>query len=308
MKRGNGVVRLLAALGAIVGLVAACGESVHPLASDAPEALRQEVFGGDLGRAVGSPVATGTTCGKSNDFTPSCGNNSNAPNVVYTWTAPATDVYNFSTAGSSLDTVLEVRTYTSLVACNDDIFDVNGMSQQARVGGLELAAGTTVLVAIDSNGSNCGTYRLAITSSCPGGCNSPPPGGCYQSTGTCSNGTCQYAYKPAGASCSDGNACTVGDYCNGAGQCESDAVLSCDTAPDGCSLATGTCNPQWGCDYESRCRSTEICWDGEFCCIPNYAVSTSGDGPRSTASSREASGGVDAQEQLFRLCPSTNPY
>ncbi len=307
MKRGNGVVRLVAALGATVGLVAACGEPTQPRAAEAPKELRQEVFGGDLGRVVGSPVATGTTCGKSNDFTPSCVY-STAPNVVYTWTAPSTDIYTFSTAGSSFDTVLEVRTYTSSLGCVDDIFDVGNLSQQARVENLSLAAGDTVLVAVDGANSNCGNYRLAITGSCPGGCNSPPPGGCYQSTGTCSNGTCQYALKPAGSSCNDGNQCTIGDFCDSAGHCGSDAVLSCDAPPGSCYLGSGTCHPQWGCQYPSRCRSFEICYQDSYCCVPNFSTAGAGeDGTGSTAGARESSGGGDADGQFAQLCPSSGP-
>ncbi|NRD53614.1 Kelch repeat-containing protein, partial [Corallococcus exiguus] len=44
-----------------------------------------------------------------------------------------------------------------------------------------------------------------------------PPGQCYETAGTCSDGTCSYAYKATGAACDDGDACTVDETCNGAG-------------------------------------------------------------------------------------------
>ena len=270
-----------------MGLLVACGDSVEPSqSSEVPEVLRQEVFGGNLGGAMGV-VATGNTCGQSNDFTPDagCAFNSNAPNVVYTWTAPSTDVYSFSTEGSVLDTVLEVRTYTSLLGCSDDIFDGVTMSQQSRVTGLHLTAGSTVLVAVDGAYTQCGGYRLTISGSCPGGCNSPPAGGCYQSTGTCSNGTCQYAYKAAGASCNDGNACTTGDYCDGAGHCESDVFTTCNSPPNRCYSSFGTCSSQGGCQYAYRCSASEYCYQGTCCPGPYYA-----------SSEASQAGGVDRAE------------
>ncbi|WP_375770443.1 hypothetical protein NR798_05985 [Archangium gephyra] len=50
-------------------------------------------------------------------------------------------------------------------------------------------------------------------------CNAPPPGPCYQETGTCAKATCTYALKSAGATCDDGNASTTGDTCDASGAC-----------------------------------------------------------------------------------------
>jgi len=78
---------------------------------------------------------------------------------------------------------------------------------------------------------------------CTGGaisCSSPP-GQCYQPAGTCSNGSCSYAYKPSGTACNDGDACTVGEVCNGAGGCAGTPV-TCNSPPSQCHQAAGTCS------------------------------------------------------------------
>jgi hypothetical protein len=82
-----------------------------------------------------------------------------------------------------------------------------------------------------------------------GACDTPPAGGCYGATGACQSGHCVYPIV-AGATCDDGNACTVADTCNASGQCVGTA-LGCTTPPgavclSGSSLrtydASGSCN------------------------------------------------------------------
>lgn len=47
-----------------------------------------------------------------------------------------------------------------------------------------------------------------------------PPGPCFEPIGTCgATGECEYAPRPAGESCEDGDACTEGDACDDAGTC-----------------------------------------------------------------------------------------
>jgi hypothetical protein len=92
-------------------------------------------------------------------------------------------------------------------------------------------------------------------------CNSPP-GACYQSAGTCSNGTCSYALKSAGTSCDDGNSCTSGDVCNGAGTCGGSAI-SCNSPPGACYQAAGTCS-NGTCSYAPKSAGTS-CDDGDSC-------------------------------------------
>jgi hypothetical protein len=80
-----------------------------------------------------------------------------------------------------------------------------------------------------------------------GACNTPPDA-CHARTGTCMNGTCVYAFVN-GATCDDGNDCTVGDTCTNGG-CFG-TPLVCDTPPAAVCLSgeeartydsVGTCN------------------------------------------------------------------
>jgi hypothetical protein len=88
---------------------------------------------------------------------------------------------------------------------------------------------------------------------------SNPPGQCYEAAGTCSGGACDYAYKAAGASCDDGDACTVGEECNGAGGCAGTPV-SCTTPPGQCYEAVGTCGGG-ACSYAPKAAGS-VCNDG----------------------------------------------
>jgi hypothetical protein len=80
-----------------------------------------------------------------------------------------------------------------------------------------------------------------------------PPGQCFASVGTCSNGTCQYAPRPAGSACNDGNSCTSGDYCSGSGSCYSGDRICC---PSGELPCNGSC-----CGAGSYCNGSycQVC-------------------------------------------------
>lgn len=75
-----------------------------------------------------------------------------------------------------------------------------------------------------NDGNACTVNDVCNSAGACGGspkvCNTPP-GQCYASVGTCSNGSCSYAAKDEGVSCSDGRGCTRGDTCNGRGGCMS---------------------------------------------------------------------------------------
>jgi hypothetical protein len=143
--------------------LSACGPEFETDVAPEPLATQeQRAYGGNLNRAIGSAVATRQTCGLSNDFTPTCASSSSAPEVAYTWTAPWTANYTFTTHGSNFDTVLEVRPYNDTSAslgCNDD----SGGSLQSSVT-THLTAGQTVYVIVDGYGASCGTSQLNITS------------------------------------------------------------------------------------------------------------------------------------------------
>jgi len=256
---------LLLGLSLSLGLLSGCGPAFEPAEGSSLETVEQETFGGDLGQALGSPVTTNSTCNRSNDFTPGCAS-SNAPDLSYSWTAPSTGSFTFSTAGSSFDTVLDVRRYNDKVSlgCNDD---ANGTLQSSVT--LSLTAGQTVLVVVDGYGAGCGTFKLNISTvaSCPGGCNSPPSQ-CHQSTGTCSNGTCTYAYKSVGSACNDGRSCTANDVCNGSGSCGGSST--CNSPPNRCYAAPGLCSASSTCSYVNLCGSDEVCSGGQ--CVPRCTI------------------------------------
>lgn len=286
---------LLAPLGAICCvLFVACGPSVMSDEERGWESgsARQALYGGDLGRRLGTALATGSTCGGTSDYHPTCIYGPAAPDVVYLWTAPLTDTFSFSTAGSSFDTVLEVRPYNNTsqtLGCNDDV----GAGVQQSELQVALTAGQTVQVIVDSYGSQCGSYRLDILGLvCGSGCSSPPSS-CHQSTGTCTASGCYYPPKPAGSSCSDGNACTGSDRCDGAGQCVAGPQLLCNSPPNGCHYSTGTCQPSRGCVYTSRCSANQYCFNNSVCCSGAY--------PDVSTSSKDESPG----EGIY-MCPAYN--
>jgi hypothetical protein len=219
--------------GLALGLfISACGPSTS-LEEPSLGKILQSAQGGSLGSAVGSSVATGNICGLTSDTHPSCANSPTGPDVVYSWTAPASDRYTFTTATSNFDTVLVLQS-PSLVelACNDD--DEGNFTLQSTLN-VDLSIGQQVLVTVDSYGTQCGNYVLGISAQC-GGCDTPP-GNCHQPAGACVNGACVYSLRPAGSACDDGNACTTGDTCNASGVCSGTAG-GCGTTDIGSSIGS----------------------------------------------------------------------
>lgn len=141
-----------------LALAAGVGACTDPGPQDDLGTIEQLSYLGDLGVALGSPVVTGSTTGRSNDYQSSCAS-STAPDASYTWTAPSAGTYVFSTAGSAFDTVLEVRAYNTgaSLGCNDDS---NGTLQSTV--SVSLSSGQTVIVVIDGFSSSSGAYQLNI--------------------------------------------------------------------------------------------------------------------------------------------------
>lgn len=216
---------------------------------------------------LGTSIRTGTTVGKTNEFTPTC-SVSVAPDVSFTWTAPTTSTYTFSTAGSSFDTVLHVRSFTNsaqTLACNNN---VNGTLQSSVT--LPITGGTTVIVVIDGVKGKSGNFQLSISEPmpCPAGCNSPPTQ-CHES-GVClidpftGTGGCHYPAKWTGADCNDGNWCSTGSHCANY-SCVPDSFQSCQSPPNDCYNVAGSCD--WGaqaCIYTPKAAGSP-CDDGVAC-------------------------------------------
>ena len=113
--------------------------------------------GTDLG-STSPQTVNGSTAGQANALAPSCGFSA-APEVTYSFTAPAAGNYELNTFGSAYDSVLEVRDGTcqgAALACNDD---VQGLQSQVFV---TLAAGQTVIVVVDGYASGQGAFTLNI--------------------------------------------------------------------------------------------------------------------------------------------------
>lgn len=116
-------------------------------------------------------------------------------------------------------------------------------------------------------------------------CSSPPSTECYAASGTCSGGSCNYNQFAAGTSCSDGDACTIGDQCDSAGVCTAGSPNPCNTPPsDFCSDpntlvtydAVGTCDSGSGCSYGQTVTSCQFGCNGAVAaCNPNPCTGVS---------------------------------
>jgi hypothetical protein len=154
------------ARGVVIVVVAACGRVGFEVgdggARDAPGVPSDVATGDgpmvgcfdiDLGSAVGSNVAAGTTLGQVDDDQGCAGI---GEDVSYAWTAPASGTYLAHTCGSLLDTVLYVRSCTgSVLACDDDSCGAQSSLEITAV------AGQRVVIVVDGTGS-AGQYQLSI--------------------------------------------------------------------------------------------------------------------------------------------------
>lgn len=159
--------------------------------------VEQESFSGNLGAALGSPIAAGNTNGLTNEWTPSCitanvGNT--APEASFIWKTGTAGTYTMTTAGSAFDTTLEVIGLTGAsVGCNDDI---NGTRQSQLV--MALPANTEYLINLDGWRAASGAYRLNITKAPPptnscvqnNACGDQAPSGCFCDAACTSFGDC----------------------------------------------------------------------------------------------------------------------
>jgi hypothetical protein len=129
---------------------------------DTDTSITQESFGGDLGNVVGTFIASNTTVGGTNQHQPTCAT-STAPDMSYSWTAPSTGSFTFTTTPTpptgSFDTILQVRDFTSgaSLGCNDDSAGT-ALSTVA----VNLTIGQTVRIVVDGFASGSGPFRLSI--------------------------------------------------------------------------------------------------------------------------------------------------
>jgi cysteine-rich repeat protein len=156
-----------------------------------------------------------------------------------------------------------------------------------------------------------GNERCSVGACVPGvalDCTDPNPctlDSCVEPTG------CTHPPAPATTPCSDGNLCTVGDHCNGAGGCQPGAPMICD---DGKECTTDACVPSQGCVYTNRtgaCTddgnacSNDVCASG-LCTHPNKVNGTTCDDGQFCSVNDTCQGGVCTAGQA-RNCADTDP-
>jgi hypothetical protein len=103
------------------------------------------------GNTAGGPIVDAGSCGGGN-----------GPEQMLTYVAPQSGIYQMSTEGSLIDTVLYVRDGDCLgaeLACNDDDVDL----APASILTVSLTAGQQVTIFVDSFEADGGEYVLAIT-------------------------------------------------------------------------------------------------------------------------------------------------
>ena len=138
-----------------------------------------------------------------------------------------------------------------------------------------------------SSGSTSGSTGSTSGGSTGGGCGAcnAPPDACHATVGTCQSGVCVYDFVE-GASCDDGNACTIQDTCH-AGTCAGTAKV-CDAPPaavcNGSSLATynpqGVCNGGL-CVYTPESVSCGAAGCSAGACVTDPCASVTCDAPPS---------------------------
>lgn len=133
------------------------GSSTDPSSSSESGVVPMMCPAGELGPAIPETLF-GNTNGEDDDFSGSCGGDG-APDVGYTFTAPAAGTYTFDTHGSQLDTVIYVLDGTcsgTELACDDD-----GDGSQSALA-VDLAADQTVTVVVDGNDDGGLPFSLRV--------------------------------------------------------------------------------------------------------------------------------------------------
>lgn len=146
------------------GFATASGQYTLRINGNCPQLGRNDPR--DLGGALAVSVSGTTTCATFSVGGATCGmGGDNAPDATFLYTAPAAGTYTIDTTDSGFDTILYVRNGSCAAAelgCNDDIDP--GVSSQSRLV-LGLAAGQTILIAVDGYQATSGAFGLNVTGS-----------------------------------------------------------------------------------------------------------------------------------------------
>jgi len=103
---------------------------------------------------------TGATCDNVDDYDEVCPYpGSTSPDVVYTFVAPYSSVFDVDLLGSTYDTKVYVYDADlSLVACNDDFYP----DYVSKLEGVVFQGGTRYYLVIDGYGGDCGEYVVTV--------------------------------------------------------------------------------------------------------------------------------------------------
>ena len=139
----------------------ACAEMDQDEADGELDSVEQATFSGNLGTAIGSPIAMGNTNGLTNEWTAPCITASTlntAPEATFIWQATTAGTYTITTTGSTFDTTLDVIDLNGTsIGCNDDF---SGLQSRVVV---TLVANQLLLINLDGWRAASGAYRLNIT-------------------------------------------------------------------------------------------------------------------------------------------------
>ena len=144
------------------------------------------------------------------------------------------------------------------------------------------------------------------------GCVDGTPVVCEDEPGVCganrtcnAAGTCTVTYPGSETSCSDANACTYGDKCNGAGSCAGTTIT--------CNDGSGTCGANKSCNGTSTCTTTypgssTSCTDNNDCTYNDKCNGFGGcSGTPITCSSSASTCGLQKSCNGTSTCATTYP-
>jgi len=200
--------------------VAACGSSTKPVAKGGACSPSQGCADG-LTCHDSICVDASTSAGDGSDNGGDSGSNGSTMSTTNTST----------TEGSSSTGTTSNTTSNSSSASSTNGSSTSSTTTNSNTTSSTGSSGTTSATTTSTSGSTG-------TSGGCGACNTPPDD-CHSTVGSCQNGQCVYDFVE-GASCDDGNPCTVQDTCH-AGSCAGSPMV-CDTPPNavcnGSQLAT----------------------------------------------------------------------
>ncbi len=98
-------------------------------------------------------------------------------------------------------------------------------------------------------------------------CTTPSDAQCEEAAGTCAAGVCSYAPKAGTVGCDDGDACTLGDHCDGAGKCGAGTPVTCTPPATACTTSFESTSYSGGTCVAGECQFTTTPTACAFGCV-----------------------------------------